>query len=69
MIQKTILLATLFASIIFTGNAQEVDDIIELDESKIHYQIFGDGVPVLILNGGPGMSSEGFIPLANCPQL
>lgn len=64
MIKKTILFVTLFASIIFTGNAQEVDDIIELEESTIHYQIFGDGIPVLILNGGPGMSSEGFIPLA-----
>lgn len=30
----------------------------------ISYQKFGTGFPVLIINGGPGMSSEGFIPLA-----
>lgn len=30
----------------------------------IYYRTFGSGSPVLIINGGPGMSSEGFIPLA-----
>lgn len=39
-------------------------NIIESEESKIHYQTFGSGNPILIINGGPGMSSEGFIPLA-----
>lgn len=31
---------------------------------KIHYQIRGEGPPVLIMNGGPGFSSEGFAGLA-----
>ncbi len=31
---------------------------------NIFYQTFGEGHPLLIINGGPGMSSEGFIPLA-----
>ncbi|UII23393.1 alpha/beta fold hydrolase [Fulvivirga ligni] len=31
---------------------------------KIHYQVLGIGEPVLIINGGPGFSSEGFLPLA-----
>lgn len=37
---------------------------VDSDGSKIHYQTFGDGKPILIINGGPGMSSRGFVPLA-----
>ncbi len=47
----------------FLSFSQE-DKFIELSDSKIHYQTFGEGNPILILNGGPGMSSEGFVPLA-----
>jgi len=43
--------------------AQE-EKFIELPDSSIHYRTFGNGSPLLILNGGPGMSSEGFVPLA-----
>ena len=28
--------------------------------AKIHYRTFGAGKPLLIINGGPGMNSEGF---------
>lgn len=45
-------------------NYSQESKFIELPGSKIHYQTFGQGNPILILNGGPGMSSEGFIPLA-----
>ena len=34
------------------------------NDSKICYEIFGKGKPVLIINGGPGFSSEGFSELA-----
>lgn len=34
------------------------------DDSVISYTTYGSGVPLLIINGGPGMSSEGFVPLA-----
>ena len=37
---------------------------IDSNKSILCYQKFGTGDPVLIINGGPGMSSEGFIPLA-----
>ncbi len=30
------------------------------DGAKIHYRTFGAGKPLLIINGGPGMNSEGF---------
>ena len=32
--------------------------------SKIYYRTFGTGKPLLIINGGPGMNSDGFIGLA-----
>ena len=37
---------------------------IPFDANIIHFKTFGKGAPLLIINGGPGMSSEGFIPLA-----
>lgn len=40
------------------------NQVFESPGAKLHYQTFGSGTPLLILNGGPGMSSEGFIPLA-----
>ncbi|MES2812854.1 MAG: alpha/beta fold hydrolase [Bacteroidota bacterium] len=35
-----------------------------LDGSKTFYKTFGVGEPILIINGGPGMNSEGFSYLA-----
>lgn len=62
-----------FLPIIFSGlillihspvvTAQQ-GEVIHGDGFKIHFQIFGTGEPLLIINGGPGMSSEGFITLA-----
>lgn len=34
------------------------------DNSPIYYRTFGSGKPLLIINGGPGMNSDGFVPLA-----
>jgi proline iminopeptidase len=31
---------------------------------KIYYRIFGKGIPILIINGGPGLNSDGFEDLA-----
>ena len=31
---------------------------------EIYFRVYGKGKPLLIINGGPGMSSEGFVPLA-----
>ncbi len=33
-------------------------------ENTIHYRVFGEGIPILIINGGPGMNSDGFAGLA-----
>lgn len=45
------------------SNAQN-DRILEYADGKIHIKTFGSGDPILIINGGPGMNSEGFGPLA-----
>lgn len=37
---------------------------INVDGSKTYYRIFGNGSPILIINGGPGMNSNGFETLA-----
>ncbi len=37
---------------------------IDSKNAKLHYKIFGEGMPLLIINGGPGFNSDGFIPLA-----
>ncbi len=33
-------------------------------EAIIHYRVFGKGEPLLIINGGPGLDSDGFVYLA-----
>ena len=45
-------------------NATHNSGVINSQGVEIHYRVFGRGAPLLIINGGPGMSSEGFIPLA-----
>lgn len=40
------------------------DGFIETDDGVIHYKKYGKGEPLLIINGGPGLDCEGFMPLA-----
>lgn len=49
---------------LFTANSIAQKTCFKSGTTQICYQKFGEGNPVLIINGGPGMSSEGFIPLA-----
>ncbi len=42
----------------------QTEDIINSGNSKLHYRIFGKGKPMLIINGGPGMNSDGFSRIA-----
>jgi len=53
-------LVTVFSTTVF---AQQ-DGYIIATGSKIHYRVFGTGTPILIINGGPGMNSDGFVGLA-----
>lgn len=43
---------------------QKVGFAVSSDSAPIHYKTFGSGKPLLIINGGPGMNSEGFSGLA-----
>jgi proline iminopeptidase len=38
----------------------QTDEIITNGNSKLRYRTFGEGKPLLIINGGPGMNSDGF---------
>jgi len=59
-------LLTLFITFAFHNLlfAQNVQNII-LDNQVIHLKVYGSGTPVLIINGGPGMNSNGFQSLAS----
>ena len=58
-------ISTLFFLFIFgvSGFAQ-TENFINNNGDVICFTTFGTGFPILIINGGPGMSSEGFMPLA-----
>jgi|GEM_PF-935411 len=36
----------------------------EIENGILHYQVIGSGKPILIINGGPGINSNGFMNLA-----
>ena len=56
-----LILAGLISPVIL--HCQE-NGFIETDNGVIHYKKYGNGEPLLIINGGPGLDSEGFTQLA-----
>lgn len=46
------------------GVCGQTEHTIIIDERIIHLKTFGKGTPILIINGGPGMNSNGFSSLA-----
>ena len=56
----------LFTLLIIVGNtfAQSEGYATNNDLSKTYYKTFGKGEPLLIINGGPGMNSNGFEDMA-----
>lgn len=59
IIFQSILLGFLTTPIAFAQS-----NTIDANGGKLHYEIFGKGEPILIINGGPGMNSNGFDELA-----
>lgn len=57
------LLTWIFFFISFSLISQN-ESVIPIEGGKLHYKTYGEGKPLLIINGGPGMSSEGFASLA-----
>lgn len=60
-----LLQALFFYLFVSTSIAQQVDQIIEHNGAKIHYQIIGNGKPILLLSGGPGFSLDYMVPIAD----
>ena len=58
------ILTLLFAIIASAAIHAQQEINIQVGEDVIHLKTFGKGQPLLIINGGPGFSSEGFISLA-----
>ena len=57
---KNVLLLLLISLSACSQNAS----VAENNGAKISYRTFGSGPPLLIINGGPGMNSDGFVSLA-----
>ena len=55
------LLVCVLLSVVLFGQKEAY---IKTGENTIHITTYGDGDPILIINGGPGMNSEGFRSLA-----
>lgn len=49
-----------FIFLTFVSYTQNKEAIIDSGNSKLHYKVYGEGEPILIINGGPGMNCEGF---------
>jgi len=49
---------------IYPQTHAQSEGLINNGNAKIYYRTFGKGSPVLIINGGPGMNSDGFVELA-----
>ena len=57
---KNLALCLLFCTTVFAQSEGTIESV----GTKLFYRTFGNGKPLLIINGGPGMNSDGFISLA-----
>jgi len=59
--RNSVLVALFFISTFSFG---QESSFAPAEDHKIYYQTFGDGEPIVIINGGPGMNSNGFAGIA-----
>lgn len=64
MSMKKILIVILLYLIIPKTVFCQKNGFIKTEDGVLHYQIYGKGEPLLIINGGPGLDCEGFVSLA-----
>lgn len=64
MILKQILIISFILISFWNLVLSQQHGYIPIEDGVIHYKVFGKGRPILIINGGPGMNSEGFDILA-----
>ena len=46
------------------ANAATSYQYLDIDQGRLAYRVFGAGRPLIVINGGPGRSSQTFVPLA-----
>src|SRR4051812_42772469 len=61
---KGIVLCLLAIVLCTNASAQEREGVAVNGGVPIYYRTYGSGTPLLIINGGPGMNSIGYEPLA-----
>jgi proline iminopeptidase len=61
---KKLLMLVLMITVVSLQLKSQQDGFAESNGVKIYYRIFGTGTPILIINGGPGLNSDGFVELA-----
>lgn len=44
--------------------SEPISGYVDVDRTKIFYRMFGEGEPLILINGGPGFPSNHFVPLA-----
>lgn len=61
-----LIIAYMVMMVIVSGNiySQQGGTVMTADSTAIFYRTYGTGKPLLIINGGPGMNSDGFQGLA-----
>ena len=42
----------------------QTEGLVQNKNARIYYRVYGKGKPLLIINGGPGLNSDGFVGLA-----
>jgi proline iminopeptidase len=61
---KKALMFVVFGLMLSCMAFSQEEGIIQTEGGVIHYKKYGKGMPILIINGGPGMNCEGFSSLA-----
>lgn len=64
MHQKRIPLLFIFLCFLYSCSSPQAGTLVSTDGAPVFYRTFGKGKPLLIINGGPGMNSNGFESLA-----
>ena len=61
---KNLLITFIISCLSLMAISQKKEGYSQNKGVKIFYRTFGKGIPILIINGGPGMNSDGFTDLA-----
>jgi proline iminopeptidase len=54
----------LLISVLYVNAYAQKEGTVHCEGGRIYYRTYGEGKPLLIINGGPGLNSDGFVSLA-----